>query len=183
MRTVRLLPLILLVVIVVAIGCGTGQTQDTASTTTTTALQTTTTTSGDRPAISDGSHFGFLREVDVEGLVFDPADLLTGEAALAAARDAGIIGPDEDLPNDFFIANPEQEQLLLRVDPAAQFTLIDSSGPGGLADKSVSYAELIELWNGSADASAYYGFVAGELPVTIAVSDGVVSAAKQEYLP
>ena len=102
---------------------------------------------------------------------------------MTAARADGVIGPTEELPNDFYIRNPEKEEVRLEAHPAAQFTLIGLTSTGELADEIVSLGELARLWSGADDTSQYYGFVVGELPMTLIVSDGVVTEAKQQYLP
>ncbi len=71
-------------------------------------LPTTSTTAGT-------DQFGFVRSLTDGTLVFDPAQLPTGDEAVTAARQAGIIGADEDLPNDFFILNPDQTDERVRV--------------------------------------------------------------------
>jgi hypothetical protein len=178
MKTPRIL-LLLLVFIVFMAGCGSAS-DDAASTTMSGA---TTTATRDQPSISDGVHFGFVRQVGGDALVFDPAEFLSGEDALTAARDDGAIGPSEDLPNDFYIDNPDEEEIRLGVDPTAQFTLIESNETGELANKVISYEELVELWTRTDDTSTYYGFVAGELPMTLTIADGRVTAGEQQYLP
>ena len=179
MKALRFLPLFLLVVAIVAGGCGAAS-DDAASTTTTGEITTTT---GGQATISDGAHFGFVRQVADDALIFDPAEFLDGEAALTAARADGVIGATEDLPNDFYIDNPDEEEMRLEVDPAAQFTLIDSGSTGEFTDRIVSYGELARLWTGADNTSPYYGFVVGELPMTLTVSDGRVTEGKQQYLP
>jgi hypothetical protein len=190
-KLLRFLPLLLLVGAIAAAGCGTTS-DDTATTTigvTTTTIGVTTTTIGattttdSQVAISDGEYFGFVRQVAADALVFDPAELLSGEAAVAAARADGAIGPTEELPNDFYIRNPEKEEVRLEVHPSARFTLIGLTSTGELADEVVSLGELAKLWSGADDTSQYYGFAVGELPMTLIVSDGAVTEAAQQYLP
>ena len=141
----------------------------------------TTTTAGS--AIADGERFGFVREVAAGALVFDSAEFLMGDAAIAAAREAGVIGEDEDLPNDFFIRNTDSSQETVPVDPAVTFTLVGFDSAGSLTDKEVSYADLEELFAGDADTAQVYGFVPGELPMTLTFAGGKVVGGVQQYLP
>lgn len=178
MKALRFLPLVLLVIAIASGACGAAS-DDTASTTTTGA----TTTTGDQETISDGAHFGFVRQVADDDLVIDPAEFLSGERALNAAGAAGVIGATEDLPNDFYIDNPDGKDARLDVDLTAQFTLLESNGAGEITEKIVSYGELARLRAGTDDASAYYGFVVGELPMILTVADSRVTGGKQQYLP
>jgi len=185
MKALRFLPLLVLVIAIAVVGCGTALDDVTSTTTTeaTTTSDATTTTTGAQATISDGEHFGFVRQVAEDALIFDPAEFLSGDAALAAARADGVIGADEKLPNDFYIDNPEKEEVRLEVDPAAKFILIVSSGTGDLAEKVVSYGELFRLWAGVDDTSPNYGFVVGELPMTMTISQARVTGGEQQYLP
>ena len=178
MKALRFLPLVLLVIAIASGACGAAS-DDTAPTTTTGA----TTTTGDQETISDGAHFGFVRQVVDDDLVIDPAEFLSGERALNAAGAAGVIGATEDLPNDFYIDNPDGKDARLDVDLTAQFTLLESNGAGEITEKIVSYGELARLRAGTDDAGAYYGFVVGELPMILTVADSRVTGGKQQYLP
>jgi hypothetical protein len=144
---------------------------------------------GPEPPLSDGEYFGFARDVTEDALVFDPADFLSGEEALAAAREDGVIGPTEQLDDDFYIRNPQKENLGLDVDPGTPFTLLVSS-TSPISEETVTYSELVRLWQGIGDTSPYYGPLgvieelgSGMLPLTIIVRDGRVESAKQFYLP
>jgi len=179
MKAFRFVPLLLLVVVIFAVGCGTSS--DDAATTTT--IGQTPTTSDGQATLPDGEHFGFVRQVTGDGLVFDPAEFLSGEAALTAARADGVIGPAEELPNDFYVRNPEKDELRLDVSSAAQFKLIGLDSTGALTDTIVSLEEFVRLWSGADDSSQYYSFVVGDLPMTLTVSAGVITGAVQQYLP
>jgi len=179
MKVHRFVPLLLLVVVIVAVGCG--ATSDSPSTTTT--IGATTTTTDGQAILPDGEHFGFVRQVADDTLVFDPAEFLSGEAALTAARADGAVGPEEELPNDFYIRNPDTDELHLDVSSAAQFKLIGLDSTNALTDVTVSLGEFARLWSGMDDSSQYYSFVVGDLPMTLTVSGGVVTGAVQQYLP
>lgn len=181
-------PLLALALMMAALAsCSGDTTTSTASPATTGAAPSTaptaTTATSSPPPLSDGEHFGFVRDVGERALAFDPAEFLSGEAALAAAREAGVIGQGEDLPNDFFISNPEAKTVNLTVDDAVLVTLIGLDQSGALTDTPVSFDELEGLWAGTADSTRLYGFVAGDLPVNVTVSGGVVVGAVQQYLP
>ena len=173
--------------------CG-GATATTApAVTTTTSASTTapaviastssTTTTASPGPLADGEHFGFARDGGGGTLAFDPAEFLSGEVAVVAARAAGVIGPEEDLPNDFFISNEETATVRMTVDDFAPFTLIGFDSAGALDETLVSLDELVDLLHGSGDATRLYGFVPGDLPMTILVSGGIVVSGAQQYLP
>jgi hypothetical protein len=154
-----------------------------ATTTTTTTTRPTSTTSTTR-AGETIEQFGFARSLTGGTLVFDPADMLTGEVALAAAREDGIIGADEDLPNDFYIRNlDEADEWQLAVGRDAEFVLIGFDATGALADVSVSVSEFEALLSGSADTADFYGIVPGDLPMTLVLIGDSVTIGSQTYLP
>ena len=149
---------------------------------TTTTIQATTTTTAVTTQPVD--HFGFVRSLNEGVLVFDPAELLIGEEALVAARQAGLIGADEDLPNDFYIQNPDEtDEWQLSIADGAEFVLIGFDASGGLTDSPVPADELELLLAGSADNSTFYGFVAGDLPMKLSLHNDEVTGGKQTYLP
>lgn len=151
-----------------------------AATTTTTQPAPTTTTIA--PQATD--LFGFVRNVTDGTLVFDPAELLIGDEAVTAARSAGIIGPDEDLPNDFFILNPDQtDERELTVADDAEFVMVGFDASGGLTDSPVSAAEFEAVLSGSVDSSGFYGIVPGDLPMTLVLNGDTVIGGTQTYLP
>ncbi len=148
MNPLRLLPLLLVVPMIAVGGCETTP-GDSASTTgvagaaetSSTAHQTT------QPAatLPDGTHFGFIHEVGDGTVVFDPAEWLGGDEAVAAARADGAIGSTEDLPNPFYIRNLVVESLRLPIAPSARFHLVGlrrhrlTGGPGdGVVRRSAS---------------------------------------------
>jgi hypothetical protein len=133
-------------------------------------------------AIPSGTTFAFVRGVEGGALILDPAAFLSGDEALAAAREDGFVGADEELPNDFYIRNLEQEALSVPLADAAMFTLIGFDATGGLADVEVDRATLEALLTGG-DASAYYGFIATDLPMTLDIEGGEVTGGRQQYLP
>lgn len=116
-------------------------TTTTEAPTTTEAAEETTTTTEDLEGVdtetsvldslSDGSHYGYLAGLEngtVEGqavqvIIFDPVEFLTGDAAVAAAKEDGVIPADQDaIENDYYIRNPEQTVLRLAVVPEASVT-------------------------------------------------------------
>jgi hypothetical protein len=154
-------------------GCSCGNEVTTASTTDTAGT------------IPDGVHFGFVRQVTADTLTFDPAEFLGGEQALEAARADGSVGPTEDLSDPFYIRNADEGEILLEVDPAAQFTLFVAPEQSELVKKTVSIGELARLFAGGAQdphAPYYTGFEYG-LSIDLNISGGRVTGGTEKYLP
>ena len=153
------------------------------ATTTTTTPQPASTTSTTR-AGETIEQFGFARSLTGGTLVFDPAEMLTGDEALDAAREDGIIGADEELPNDFYIRNlDDKDEWQVAVGSDAEFILIGFDAAGALTDTPVPAAEFEALLSGSADATDFYGFVAGDVPMTLVLIGDTVTGGSQTYLP
>lgn len=161
--------------------CGQGTTTTTTPTTTTTQPTSTTPTSRAGETIEQ---FGFARTLTGGMLVFDPAEMLTGGEAAAAAREDGIIGAEEDLPNDFYIRNLDNtDEWQLAVGSGTEFVLIGFDATGALTDVPVSAGEFETLLSGLVDSSDFYGFVPGDLPMTLVLIGDSITSGSQTYLP
>jgi hypothetical protein len=159
-------------------------TSTTAASVTTTPLITTTI-----PVDSAGTLFGWLRsfeETDGATVVgVDEAEMLTGAAAVAAARSDGAIGADEDLPNDFYIRNPDEATVQLTVSPDVLVTL-QACYPDGecVTTEQVDLDTWSVLLGGEDDPGlAWDWYGAGTLPYEFTVDNDVVVAAQEFYLP
>jgi hypothetical protein len=133
-------------------------TSTTAAPTTTEAAEETTTTedlegvdteTSVLDSLPDGDHYGYLAGLEngtVEGqavqvIIFDPVEFLTGDEAVAAAKEDGVIPADQDvIENDYYIRNSEQTVLRLAVVPEASVTSLD----GGSANPVPSSVD--EVW-------------------------------------
>lgn len=71
------------------------------------------------PILAEGRSFGFIKSIDLTNstLVFDLAQFFTGDAAVKAAREDGVIGPNQGLDNDNYIRNVNP---MLRTVPLAR---------------------------------------------------------------
>ncbi|MCV2396452.1 hypothetical protein OEB99_19245 [Actinotalea sp. M2MS4P-6] len=149
----------------------------TPSTTVAPTASTTATTSATAAILADGDHTGFVRGYDGTTIEFDPAPILTGADALAAAQADGV-DVSEGLPNDFYI--PLGAGVVqLETSPDLTIALLDNT------DISVTH---------DVDAATFQAFLAGDAPdwaigspdalfATLRVSNGVVVAVRQFYLP
>ncbi|MGH8928710.1 MAG: hypothetical protein ACRDWH_10195 [Acidimicrobiia bacterium] len=143
----------------------------------TTPLETTTTT-----AMATVEQFAFIRTIDDETITYDPARFLSGEEAIEAAREDGVIGEGETLDTDFYISNPETDEVEAQLDPDGDFVLIGFDANGGLVDSALSLEEFVAVLNG-ANSEDFYGVIPGQVTADLTVVGDTVVAAKQVYLP
>lgn len=91
---------------------------------------------------------GFIKSVGEKNgkhfISIDLAEMLTGQAAVEAARAAGDIGPDEDLPNDYYISNPSTDKREFEV--SAEVAITTSSWHGEM-NKTVTWDEFKSFWS------------------------------------
>lgn len=137
------------------------------------------------PALADGERFGFVSVVrEGERLIvsFDEAEMLTGDAARQAAVEADVIEPGEDLPNDFFIFNPDEAAVELRVASGAEFFVISGTNVGVELVTDISGIE--SLYSGSYGGPPVYGIVpASPIVMQVDISGGELVEAHAVYLP
>ena len=135
--------------------------------------------------LADGAWFAFI-SVDGEYgptmLTVDVAEMLTGEPAREAAVKAGVIGEDEELPNDFFIANPDSEVVRVKVAEDAVISVLSGESPD--TPMIIDGVTLESIYNGSYNGPAVYG-IAPDQPfaVNLTIVDGVATAVEAVYLP
>lgn len=141
---------------------------------------TPTATPGASVPTSTEEFFAFILSVDGSEVTYDPAEILTGEAARDAAVTAGVINEGEDLPNDYFIANPDEESQTATLSAAGSFVLLGFDASQAITEVPVDRGELVKaLQNGE----GYYGIVVGETPMMLVVAAGEVISATQVYFP
>lgn len=132
------------------------------------------------PAIADGESFGWVRGIEGELLLIDPAELLTGEEARRAAIEDGLIAEGEDLPNDFYISDPSDETITVPLAGNAIYRLL-LFAEGTPTETEVSIDEVVAALAGS--NPDVYGVADGVFPATITVEGGQVTEVVQVYLP
>ena len=126
--------------------------------------------------------FAFIHSIDESVISYDPAVMLSGEAAAEAASADGVLGAGESLPNDYYIGNPEEEVATAKLDPEGTYVLIGFGRYGDLVDRQLTVPELVVALNG-ADPEGFYGIVPGEVPMILTIEGNTVVAARQQYLP
>jgi hypothetical protein len=164
--------------------CDSAAPEPTTPTTPTTQMpdETPTTVPDDRPEhdLADGETFAWLRGLTGDGLIVDPAEMLTGEEARQAAVDAGVIEEGEDLPNDFFILDESDETSVVGLAEGAEFALLLFED-GSPVETAVGYDEFASALEGA--NPDVYGVMDGVIPATVTIEDGVIVSIVQTYLP
>ena len=124
---------------------------------------------------------GFIDAAREEGgvrrLAIDYAELLIGEEAGQAAIEAGVIDPDEDLPNDYFVRNVNPR---LREFTVSGSVTITSHTWGGARDQPVTWGEFQSFWSDSPPQRAGHMRI---VPWWIIRDGTVVIAIEEQYLP
>ena len=158
--------------------CGGG-----GSPTTSAPVATTTSTTVVVTTAPETEQFAFVRAIDESEIRFDPATMLTGEEAVAAAQADGVLAEGEDLPNDFYITNPDTEETVAPLDPDGAYYLIGFSSYGGeLVNRQLSLDELVAVLNGASN-DEFYGIIPGDVPMILTLEGEIAVAAHQQYLP
>lgn len=200
MRRSRVLPPFALVAVLVLLAaCGSDDTTPstsgptdtsvTTASTVTTSLAPTTTSTTETPRVEE-TVFGFLRSFDgTDGpsvlVGVDEAEMLTGDDAIAAAREDGVIGEDEGLPNDFYIRNLDEATVELTVSPSVVVTL-QACYVGGdcVTTEQVDLATWSVLLGSEDDPGlAWDWYGAGSLPYEFTIENGLVVGIREQYLP
>ena len=121
-------------------GCGGTKT---VTTTTTVTADATAKHGPGAPAeqVLFGHISSLVRKGDAYELKFDPAWLLSGETASAAAAEDGAVPPGEPVPNDNYVVDEGHRLLTYRVPPDADVTvLVDSP-----ESEPITVAELARI--------------------------------------
>ncbi len=133
------------------------------------------------PVLEDGRHFGYIRSAQLTAepqvIVFDLAELLTGDEANQAAAERGKETP---VPNDYFIVNDNPRLRQLPVAPGLRILLLDWTD----CCDTVFRADP-QLFQESFDQKTYppgnyKGTFSG---YWVTVRDGVVTKVEEQYFP
>lgn len=131
-------------------------------------------------SLPDGEHFGWVTAVTTDAVAFDPAEFLTGEAALSEAREDGRIGPGDDIPNGFYIRNRETVSLRLPVAVGFEARLLENTDLSRF--RTLDAEGVAAMVAGETDTSWLYGPVE-LLPAVLHVQDGAILWLEQRYVP
>lgn len=138
------------------------------------------------PGLPDGDWFAMVTvgedETGEMTLGVDLAEMLTGEEAIEAAVEDGAISEGEDLPNDFYIRNPETNMELVHLGDRAEILLISSTDTAQMLP--VSPDELEQVYAGTHPAQDGFYVAANQpIPMDVTVAGGEIAALSQVYLP
>ena len=141
---------------------------------------------GPTPEVDDGEWFAFVTvgedETGTPTLAVDLAEMLTGEEARQQAVEDGVIGEGEDLPNDFYIHNPEQEMELLQMADGSDIRVVSGDDTSQMLE--ITMEQLEALYKGEYVGSPVYGVVPNTpIPMNVTVSDRMITDLTMVYLP
>ena len=156
--------------------------------TTTTSLEEETTTTTEALSTADTrlangniKAMGFIDAVWEEGgkryLSIDYAEMLTGQEAIDAAIEAGMIQPGEDLPNDYFIRNTNPQKREFEISSPIDIT---TSTWDGVMEKPVNWGQFLSFWSDNPPEGALH---LSEAPWWIEREGQTVIKIDEQYLP
>lgn len=132
-------------------------------------------------ALPDGHLFAWILSVE-DGLIVDPARVLSGEEARLQATADGVIPEGEDLPNDIYLHNLTEEQLKVRVADDVVWRVIAPGTDGALATRDTDQATIAAILAGG-DPGDIYGLTPKFMPFDLLVINGEVVEITERYLP
>ena len=128
--------------------------------------------------VKDGRHFGHIVSINSTDVTFDPAEFLTGEAANKAARKDGAIGPNETVPNDYYIVDKNHRAGTIRISMDVE-VFIDTLRDGipGPAPAEINFLSCAFSSGDPIDAN----HVSNGYWLT--VKGGLVTKIEEQYVP
>jgi hypothetical protein len=133
-------------------------------------------------ALPEGFNFVWILSMDDDGLVVDPARVLSGEEAQLQAVADGVIAEGEDLPNDYYIHNPTEDAIPVRMADDVKWTVIAPGEDGTLAAQETDREAIAAILAGG-DTGEIYGLVPEFMPFDLLVIGGEVVELNQRYFP
>ncbi len=112
----------------------------------------------------------------------DYAQWFSGDEATTAAREDGVIGPDEFVDNDYYIRNDNPRLRVIPVDDFTTVRLIDATS-GPLESVTVPISEFIRIIETS-DDGRWYGAASAFTPFWFMVDgESYIHQIVQQYIP
>ena len=159
------------------------------STTTSSEVTTTTEALSSAETLLPSGHIkamGFIDKVYVKGgkryISIDYAQMLTGDAATAAARAEGFIGPTETLDTDYYISNVNPAKRVFEVSNTVAITTSTRWVPGDDMGAACTWAAFKSFW-GPAGALSSSEKHLHAVPWWIERDGAVVVKIDEQYLP
>jgi hypothetical protein len=140
----------------------------------------TTPTPTPSPILTEGRSFGYIKSVDAGGLtlVFDLAQFFTGEAANAAARQDGVIGPGETIDNDAYIRNVNAKLRTVPISSGVKITIVHwTNCCDSIASDLTTFSHAFP---GPGPTDDYQGPNSG---YWLTVKNGVIVKIEEQYQP
>lgn len=132
--------------------------------------------------LEDGRQFGYIHDVqpvqDGFAIVFDLAQFLTGDEADQAAREDGVIGPGEHVPNDYYIRNVNPLLRTVFAPADVQLKIVDWKHCCDTIDGDM--ALFVQSFRAGSAGPNYRGSAS---PYWLTVDGGDVTAIEEQYLP
>lgn len=161
-----------------------------------TTTTSTTTAAGPTTTAAPTTVFAFMKRVSTEEIVVDHAQFLTGQEAIDAAVEDGVTTPEEGVPNDYYIRNPDAQlrTLPLSVDVVV---ILATPAAGAVGEVRVTLAEWLRLFHDdgtpydlsteqpppvSEPHNGFFGAGWGA-PYWLTIEGDQVSQIRQQYLP
>ena len=170
------------VLVAVVLACS-GPGPDEATPAAATAAATATARADGSAVLADGRHFGYIRDVAVDGarveLSFDLAEFLTGTDAERAAREDGRIGPDETVDNDYYVRNRNDRVRTLPVAPDAEIVVV--RWDDCCETVAAELEPFVAAFAPGAEPSGRYRGPGSQYWLT--VSSGIVTRIEEQYVP
>ena len=117
-----------------------------------------------------------------DALEVDYAQWLFGEEATLAAREDGVIGPDDFIENDYYIRNENPRLRIIPIDDYA-FVLLFSATAGPIEAVSVPLHDFLRII-GTGDDTAWFGAASQGTPFWFIVDgDDLIYQVSQQYIP
>jgi hypothetical protein len=133
------------------------------------------------PILAEGKSFGIIKSVDATNgtLVFDLEQFFSGDAANQAAREDGVIGPDESVPNDYYLRNVNPKLRTVPISSDLQIVLIKWSN---CCDHTFSpnLATFAQAFPGPGPTDDFRG---SSSPYWLTVENSVIVKIEEQYLP
>jgi hypothetical protein len=129
--------------------------------------------------VAKSREFVFITDTDADSspsIIADYAQFLTGDAAIAAAREAR----DEAPPTDYYIVNTNAAQRTLPVRPGIKVKLL--SRRDGSMDID-GYTASFSSWAGNWKSPTAGNTAIRSAPYWLTISDGTVTEIEEQYLP